>query len=271
MHNSNSINFSREAFLHPVNIGFLLSLSLAAFMLSQTPWMPTLIMTVGLGLELLYLGTVPWQSWFRHHIERRQQSEEVREDREKAQFDRLDVAHQKRFLALKRIYDKVGANFRELPGSSRVLTHQLVARMDELLSEYLQLLILRERFNEYLRNASTGALIIEIRSLEKKMSTVHSQQLYEVKKRRLEILKKRLEKLNVAEEKADLCHSRLQTIEDAIQYIYEKSLTMYHPDDFDYQLDEMMSELEETSDYIRQMEEDAVLLSRYDRYTNVDE
>ena len=268
MSDTHSTNYPREAFLHPVNIGFMMTVSLLAVFFSQTPWMPTLILTIGLGLELLYLGTVPWKPWFRHHIASRREADEDAAGQEKARFDRLDAAHQKRFLALKRIYDKVGDSFEGMPGSSRVLTQPLLNRMEALVAEYLHLLILRERFSEYLRNASTGALIIEIRSLEKEMTSVRSEQLYDVKKRRLNILNKRLEKLKVTEEKADLCHTRLQTIEDAIQYVYEKSLTMYHPEDFDHQLDEMMSELEETSGYIQQMEEDAVLLSRYDRYMN---
>lgn len=271
MFESRSINYPREAFLHPLNIGFLMAVSLLALLFSGTSWMPTLIITIGLGLELLYLGTVPWKPWFRHHIATRSDTvakQPGRSDRDKELFDRLDVAGQKRFLALRRLHDKIEANFNRMPGSSRVMTHSLISRLDALISEYLQHLVLQERLSEYLRNASTGALIIEIRSLEKEMATVQNKRLYEVRNRRLDILKKRLEKLKAAGEKADLYYSQQQTIEDAIQYVYEKSLTMYDPEDIDLQLDEMMGELEETSAYIMQLEDDAVLLSRFDRYVN---
>ncbi len=268
MPDTRSINYTREAFLHPLNIGFLMAISILAMFFSATPWMPTLLITIGLGLELVYLGTVPWKPWFRDLMEMRYREEENREDLEKVQFGQLDVKHQKQFLALKRIYGGVEANFERLPRSTNMLTQPLISRLNALISEYLQLLVLQEQFYAYLSNASTDSLIIEIRNLENEMASVQVEKLYEVKKRRLDILNKRLEKLKATEEKAELCHSRQQTIEDAIRYIYEKTLTMYYPDDFDNQMDEMMSELEDTSDYIRQMEDDAALLSRYDRYMN---
>lgn len=257
----------REAFLHPVNIGYLLTVSVLALMFSGTPWMPSLIITIGIGAELLYLGTVPHQPWFHKHVTlRREARQRAMVDDEKQQFEGMEVRHQKKFLALKRTCDRIEDNFKALPPSFRILTQQLVARIASLKSEYLRQLVFQERYRQLLQDTSTGALTLEIRSLEVLLAANHTEQLRAVRNRRLEILKKRLEKIKSAEEKADICASRCDTIEDAVRYVYEKTLTMYHPDDFGDQMDEMMSELEDTSAHIRQMEDDAALQARYDRY-----
>ncbi|MDG5766074.1 hypothetical protein QA596_01260 [Balneolales bacterium ANBcel1] len=264
-----SLNLAREAFLHPLNLGYLLLVSLGALMVSGTPWMPTLVLTIGIGVELLYLGTVPHQPWFRRYIiERLDARDQDGAGTEKRMFDELQVHSQKKFLILKRLCDKIDANFRSMPGSARLLAEPLVSRIESLMSEYLRQLVFHERFSELLRQSSTGALILEIRSLELELKAEYSGQLREVRTRRLEILKKRLEKLKSAEERVDICTTRQETIEDAVRYVYEKTMTIYHPDDFGSQLDEMMAELEDTSAYIRQLEEDAAMLSRYDRYMN---
>ncbi len=257
MSDHHSINFSREAFLHPVNLGFLLTVSFLAFLYSGIPWMPTILFSIGLGLELLYLGTVPHKPWFRRHIVSRRNEELRRSGRtEKDQFDQLEMVSQKRFLAFRSIYDKILANFDRLPDSSRPLTGQLTKRLDQMKSEYLAHLMLQERYREYLDHASSESLTIEIRTLKNEMASVASERLLEVKRRRLQILEKRLNRHHVAAEKAEICRSQQETMEDAIRYVYEKTITMSHPGELDGHLDRLISELEETSAIIQDIDDD---------------
>ena len=264
-----SINLTREAFLHPVNLGYLLTVCFAALASSGTPWMPTLILTIGLGVELIYLGSVPAQPWFRRHLMVRFEARNQEMDDEKSQFDRLGRGYQKRFLAIKRIHDKIEENYRRMPGSVRLLTQPLTSRMETLMKEYLNLLLLQERLQEYLEYASMETIIIEIRTLQKEMSAVSSERLMEVKKQRLQILEKRLDRHRVVKEKAEVCRSQQETIEDAVRYVYEKSITLSHPEELGGHLDRLISELEETSAIIREMEDYTAGISEYDQIPNV--
>ncbi len=252
-----SINFTREAFLHPVNLGFLLTVSFLALLFSGTPWMPTILFSVGLGLELLYLGSVPQKPWFRRHITSRR-NEELRRSGlvEKGQFDQLDLANQKRFLAFRSIYDKILVNFERLPDSSRPLTRQLTERLEQMMRDYLAHLVLQERYREYLDHTSPESITIEMRSLKKEMAGVTSERLLEVKQRRLQILEKRLTRHHIAAERAEICRSQQETMEDAIRYVLEKSITMSHPGELDGHLDRLISELEETSAIIQDIDDD---------------
>jgi hypothetical protein len=257
MSDHRSIHFTREAFLHPVNLGFLLTVSFLALLFSGTAWMPTILFSVGLGLELLYLGTVPHKPWFRRHIASRINEELRRSGRmEKDQFDQLEVGNQKRFLAFRAIHEKVLANFGRLPESSRPLTRQLADRLDQMKREYLVHLVLEERYREYLEHASPESITIEIRNLSKEIAGVTSERLREVKQRRLHILEKRLGRHHVAAEKSEICRSQQETMEDAIRYVHEKSITMSHPGELDGHLDRLIAELEETSAIIQDIEDD---------------
>ncbi len=255
MNTIQSINYPREAFLHPLNLAYLMLLSLAAFFVSGTPWMPTLVITLGLGLELLYLGTVPTMPLFRRHVVSRREYGFKESDTEKQQFHQLHPDYQKRFLSLRRLTENVKGNFAHMPGSSRPLTDHLTKRLEKLLAEYIGHLYQRQRYDEYLNFASSDSIRIEIRALEKDLRETSSSRLREVRQRRLAILNRRLEKFQMACEKALVSLSQCETIEDAIRYVYEKSLTMSHPDDIDSQLDMLLAELEETSVIMQDIED----------------
>jgi hypothetical protein len=257
MSDNRSIHFTREAFLHPVNLGFLLTVSFLALLFSGTPWMPTILFSIGVGLELLYLGTVPQKPWFRRHVTSRR-NEELRRSGliEKSRFDQLELANQKRFLTFRTIHDKVLVNFERLPESARPLTRQLIRRLEQMMKDYLDHLVLQERYHEYLDHISPESITIEMRKLKKEIAAVTSGRLAEVKQRRLQILEKRLERHHVAAEKAEICRSQQETMEDAIRYVHEKSITMSHPDELDGHLDRLISELEETSAIIQDIDDD---------------
>ncbi len=257
MPEQHAINFSREAFLHPVNLVFLLGIVLSAYASAGwVPWMPTIIVTVGLGIELLYLGTIPRHHLFRDYIIKRHQADQYNPGYEKQYFDELETLQQKQFLALKRMQKKIRANFERIPESSRPLVDHLMRRLDDLTNDYLHQLVLLERFEEYLDNTSPESLSVEIRALEKEMASVTSERLLEVMSRRREILKKRRDKHRSAREKAQICSSQLDTVADIFCYVYEKSITFGNGDSHNLQLDLLMSELEETAAMIQDIEDD---------------
>ena len=256
MSDHHPISFIREAFFHPINLGFFLTVSILALFFSGVQGLPFVLLTTGVGLELLYLGTVPNKGWFQRHIVRRQECHNYKNSTEKSRFEKLGVSSQKRFLAFRRLCNDIRDYFDQLPTSSRPLTKQLVERLDELLSNYLYHLLILERYEEYLADATVESITIEIRTLKNELDDVRSGRLLEVKKQRLHILHKRLERYKAGKEKTEVCRTQLETMEDAVRYVYEKSITMSHPEEVGGQLDRLIGELEETSAIIQDIEDE---------------
>ena len=51
----------------------------------------------------------------------------------------------------------------------------------------------------------------------------------------------------MVEEKFAMCETHLETIEDAIRYIYEQSMTMNKPEKIGFQLDNLLTNVDETA------------------------
>ena len=99
-----------------------------------------------------------------------------------------------------------------------------------------------------------------------KEAKADSEKLKATRQRRLSILNKRLKKFHVAKEKYLICETHLETIEDAIRYIYEQSITMPNAEEVGSQLDHLLSEMEETTHIIDELDQN--LLPGFD---NLDE
>src|SRR5690606_35740285 len=76
-----------------------------------------------------------------------------------------------------------------------------------------------------------------------------------IKQRRLRILEQRLERLKKSGENLDIIKAQLETIEDVTKYIHEQSLTLRNPEEITFQLDMLLSEVEETEATVEQLED----------------
>ena len=254
MSDEQSINFTREAFLHPVNLGVLLIATISAFALSDMGLLSNLILTMGFGTELMYLGIVPRLPRFRKHVKMQKLQEQNPLNKKRNTFQELDHKSQKRFLTLKHISKLIKENFDRLPYSSQGLLENIRTKIQELISNYLTLLDLHKRYQLYMDTSVEESLKTEVQKEEQKIQGMSSERLKRTTARRVGILKKRLKKFEIAKEKYLICETHLETIEDAIQYIYEQSMTMSDPEEIGFQLDNLLEEVEETSQLIDDMD-----------------
>jgi ElaB/YqjD/DUF883 family membrane-anchored ribosome-binding protein len=252
---TDSINFTREAFLHPVNLGFLFLSALTAFFVNDYGTLPNLVFTMAIGMELVYLGTVPRSDLFRRSVMARFMRERPRDVEEKEVFYGLGTASQKRFLVLRHISEKVEANFKKFPQTSQGLTVNIKNKIQELLSNYIYMLDSLERYGAFIKATRKEDLADEIASVEQEITGIESEKLREIKNRRLAILRKRQQKLQAAHERLQVCHSQLETIEDAVRYIYEQSITMSNPEQIGFQLDNLLQDVEETVSIVEDLED----------------
>lgn len=249
-----SINYTKEAFFHPLNLGILFGATLTAFFLNDAGLLPNAILTMTFGLELMFLGTIPRLSNFQKMVKLRKLKEREPVLEHKHIFNSLNEADKKRFLILKHLTLKIRENFEKQPYSSQGLLLNIEQKIDGLMNNYLNLLDLNHRFRLFIQTASKESLKAEIKDEEAEMVQIESERLKEKKRRRLLILQKRLERYETAEERYQICTTELETIEDAIRYIYEQSITMNNPEEIGFQLDNLLMEVEETSSIIEAMD-----------------
>lgn len=248
------INYTKEAFLQPINLGALLAFTILGFAAGAIGLASNLILTLICAVELLYLGIVPKMPRFRKVIKIRKLSERNPELEEKDIFKRLGENGKRQYLVLRRLVKLVKKSFDTQPYSSQGLLDSIRKKIDKLLSDYLTLLDLHKRYNVYTKSNIEERLQKEVSKEKKLIDKLKSEKLRKTKRRRVNILKKRLKKFEVAKEKYLICETHLETIEDAIRYIYEQSITMSDPEEIGMQLDNVLTEMEETSAIISELD-----------------
>jgi len=159
-------------------------------------------------------------------------------------------------LVLKHLSKLIAENFDKMPYSSQGLLENIRKKVQKLLSNYLTLLDMNKRYTNYSDQSLEENLTAEIENEEQVISQTQSERLRDTKKRRVAILKKRLKEFKTANEKSMICETHLETIEDAIRYIYEQSMTMNDPKEIGFQLDNLLADVEETSEIIRDLDSD---------------
>ncbi len=250
-----SINYTKEAFLHPVNLVCLLTGTIIALVLNDVGLISNAILTFTFGMELIYLGIVPKLPAYQKNVRLKKRREQTDGDNDKQLFYLLDARSQKRFLVLKHITKEVKKNFDTLPYTSKGMLEHIEKKMDDLLTTYLTLLDMNRRFQIYMNSEVEDEIRREVEKQESKLESIDSEKLKVTRERRLNILNKRLKKFDVAKEKYLICETHLETIEDAIRYIYEQSMTMPNAEDVGTQLDHLLSEMEETTQIIDELDQ----------------
>tara|TARA_R110000868_G_scaffold410693_5_gene699827 strand:+ start:2412 stop:3302 length:891 start_codon:yes stop_codon:yes gene_type:complete len=252
-----NINYTREAFLNPINLGVLLVSTLGALFFSNLSVdVSNILLTTVFGMELMYLGVVPKLPRFRKKAELKKIKERHASSNEKELFQSLDSASQKRFLVLKHLAKLVQENFEKLPYSSQGLLDNIGKKIEELLGNYLTLLDLIKRYEIYLNTSLETNLKEEVVRQIEEIRTIESEKLKRTKSRRVAIMQKRLQKFKIAKEKYLVCETHIETIEDAVRYIYEQSMTMSNPEEIGFQLDNLLTEVDETSQLIDDLDQD---------------
>jgi len=250
-----SINYTKEAFLHPVNLVCLLTGTIIALVLNDVGLISNTILTFTFGMELIYLGIVPKLPAYQKSVRLKKRREQTDGDNDKQLFHLLDARSQKRFLVLKHITKEVKKNFDTLPYTSKGMLEHIENKMDDLLTTYLTLLDMNRRFQIYMNSEVEDEIRREVENQENKLESIDSEKLKATRERRISILNKRLKKFDVAKEKYLICETHLETIEDAIRYIYEQSMTMPNAEDVGTQLDHLLSEMEETTHIIDELDQ----------------
>lgn len=242
-----SVNYSREAFVHPLNIGVLLVAFLTVYFLGDAGRVSHVIFSFILGLELIYLGVAPHLPQFQKYARRRFMDPRGYKAGEKTVLKNLDPESRERFLLLKSHVNRIREHFDRLPFGSQAELDNIREKMDDLLIKYMQMLELNDRYKSHLHKTDLKKLKEKIEEEKKNIRASRSERVTRGRKRRLQVLRKRRRKRELTREKNTVCESGLETIEDTIRYIYEQLITASDTELMASGLDDLLSEVSETS------------------------
>ena len=237
------INFTKEAFMSPVNLGFLILALVVALLAGGAT--ANVLLVFAAAAELLYLGTVPRNDRYRRAVRARKIDERRKAPQDREVFRTLAKDDQKRYVRFRNMEKAIKDNYAKLPYSSQGLLDAHLKKLDGLLDAHLNLLQLKERYVQFARRTGENDIVQAITALQNEMQA-DPPRVRAIKQRRLSILEKRLDRFKKAGENLAIIEAQLETIEDVARYVYEQSLTMQNPEEVSFQLDTLMNEVEET-------------------------
>jgi hypothetical protein len=244
------IDFVKEALKWQYNwIGLA---GAAAFALVSGTGLP---LVLAAGLELIYLSLVPRSSAFRRLIRSKVYAAEKRrrEIQLTTMFMELPPEMRSRYTALDAICRAIRTNYSRLSSTSQMFLEQMEQKLQGLLQAYLRLLYAGRQSAEYLRITDAAAIRRDIAKLEEAMKT-DPPRVQEINAKRIEILGKRLDKFEKVRENQKVVDAQLAAIEDILQLIRDQSVTMRDPQQVSDQLENLVHDVEQTEETVRQVE-----------------
>ena len=252
------INYTKEALFNTWNLVFLITVvavSAALGLVGIFPgWLPELLLLIGGGAELVYLGVMPRHKRFQRYVRAKKRAERHQAPSQREIFSQLRNQSQRRYAKLRKLKDQIEANYQKLSYASQGILTSHVDKIDGLLDSYLDLLHQRERYRDFMNSATEERILDAIEALKKDMAD-DPDRVRAVKQRRLKVLERRLARFRKAHENLEIIGAQLSTIEDVVRYIHEQSWTLQNPEEVTTQLDTLMREVEETQSSIREIED----------------
>jgi chromatin remodeling complex protein RSC6 len=255
---NDDVNYTKEAFLNTWNLVFLLVVAAVAAAVGLTglgpAWLLELLLVLGAGLELLYMGVMPRNSRFQRHVRSQKMAERNKPLPQGELYRQLHRRSQRRYYKLRELKDEIRANYQQLSYASQGILNSHIKKIDGLLRSYLELLHQRERYRDLAENSTESSIRQSIEELKADMAD-DSDRVKAVKQRRLNVLQKRLARFRKASENLEIIGAQLGTIEDVVKYIHEQSWTLQNPKEVTMQLDSLLEEVEETQRSIHEIED----------------
>jgi hypothetical protein len=244
------ISFVKEAFNNQYN---WISLAAAgAFAVVSASFLPVLLAA---GAELMYLATIPNNSRFQRLIRSRKLAEEKQQTQQSLSdlLKSLPGDLQTRYIKLAEVCGGIRANFAQLSSTSQIFVQQMDSRLEGLLHGYARLLQAAYQQRQYAKTVDPAGIQNEITALQKKVNT-DPPKVQDIDKKRIEILSKRLEKYQKINENRQVVEAQIAAMEDVLQLVRDQSITMRDPQQVSDQLDNLVKDVEQTEETVKQME-----------------
>ncbi|SPE43234.1 conserved hypothetical protein [Candidatus Sulfopaludibacter sp. SbA3] len=245
-----SISYVKAAFHWQYN---LIALAGAAgFALISVSALPILLAG---GLELIYLSTVPQNPRFQRLVrswkfaEQKKQQERSLNDL----FLELPPEMRGRYARLDAVCRGIRENYKRLTATSQMFAEQMESKLDGLSQSYVRLLNSAFHHRQYLNTTNPEAIKKEAAALQADLEKEPAK-VQEINRKRIEILTKRSEKFDKIKENCQVVDAQCAAIEDVLQLIRDQSVTMHDPQEISEHLDNLVKDVEQTEETVREVE-----------------
>jgi len=248
--NGGEPNYIKEAFHWQYNKILLAgAVAFAAVSVSALP------LILGAGLELIYLSTIPNNGRFKRLVRSWQYEKEKLAHQQTLSrlFYELPPEMQARYANLDNVCNTIRANYTRLTTTSQMFVDQMESKLEGLSQSYIRLLNSAFHHREYLRGTNPDSIKKECAALEKSI-TSDAPKVQEINRKRIEILHKRVEKYDKVKENCQVIDAQCAAIEDVLQLIRDQSVTMHDPQQLSDHLDNLVKDVEQTEETVRQVE-----------------
>ena len=224
----------------------------AAFAVVGASFLPVLLAA---GAELIYLSTIPNMGRFQRLV----RSWKLAEEKQQTQQSLSDLLRnlpgdmQTRYIKLAEVCGGIRANFAQLSSTSQIFVQQMDARLEGLLHGYARLLQAACQQRQYVKTVDPDNIRSEIAALQKHLPT-DPPKVQDINKKRIEILSKRVEKFQKIAENRQVVDAQIAAMEDVLQLVRDQSITMRDPQQVSDQLENLVHDVEQTEETVKQME-----------------
>lgn len=244
------ISFVKEAFNLQYNwIGLGAAAAFAAVSVSFLP------LLLAAGAELVYLATVPNNSRFQRLV----RSWKLAEEKQQTQQSLSDLLRnlpgdlQTRYIKLAEVCGGIRSNFSQLSSTSQIFVQQMDSRLEGLLHAYARLLQAAFQQRQYAKTVDEQVIKNEIVVLQRHLPS-DPPKVQDINKKRIEILSKRVEKCQKIGENRQVVDAQIAAMEDVLQLVRDQSITMRDPQQLSDQLENLVHDVEQTEETVKQVE-----------------
>jgi hypothetical protein len=209
-----------EALLQDFNLIGLAGLGILA-LLVQSP----IPLILGGAAEALYLINAPGSRWLDRYlaIQRARRRSVRREQWRGRMLIRLPRVERERFRAAQR---RLAGAQASLDQETSLLAQAELERVEDLLDQLLDLLVVRVAAGTYLATVDRKALLAETEQVMRRAREVRDDHdLARAAAQRLEVLQKRLEERAEMERNLEIITSQISTLEHSIAYLADKLIS----------------------------------------------
>ena len=245
-----SISYVKAAFHWQYN--WIALAGAAGFALVSGSGLPLLLAA---GVELIYLSTVPQNPRFQRLVRSWQYAEQKKQQQSSLSdlFRELPPEMRSRYARLDAVCQAIRENYKRLTSTSQMFAEQMESKLDGLSQSYVRLLNSAFHHRQYLNTTNPDSIRKESAALQADLEHEPAK-VQEINRKRIEILGKRIEKFDKIKENCQVVDAQCAAIEDVLQLIRDQSVTMHDPQQISEHLDNLVKDVEQTEETVREVE-----------------
>jgi DNA mismatch repair ATPase MutS len=208
-----------------------------------------------LGVELMAMPFLVDRLRRRMEIEKKFADREAHSLSQEEQFDALGPASRQRFVAMRKVLERVQANYKGLTPASQGILAEQSEKFERILGSALRRLWLLERYAETERAADPKTLEREIARLTQQLGSPElAPRIREALEKNREIQQELLKTLHDNQANREGLEAELESLESLLQLLLQKSISATDASAFTTEIDDVLAQVDSDAASVEEME-----------------